>query len=147
MHSNKSEYLLSQYRFTGTFVLRCTATNQNICCPSTGLQGHLSYDAQQQIRIFVVPVQVYRDICLTMHSNKSEYLLSQYRFTGTYVLRCTVTNQNICCPSTGLQGHLSYDAHAVTARINNRLLETEQQRLQTYQTHTACYYHSIKKDV
>ena len=68
--------------------------------------------------------------------SESEYFLSQYRSTGKFVLRCTATNQNICCPSTGLQGNLSYDAHEVTDSINNRLLQTEQKRLKTYQTHT-----------
>ena len=54
--------------------------------------------------------------------SESDYLLSQYKFTRKFVLRCTVRN-----------------------RINNRLINTAQQRLKTHQTHTTCYYRSIKK--
>ena len=59
--------------------------------------------------------------CLESES-ESEYLLSQYKFTKKFVLRCTARK-----------------------RINNRLINTAQQRLKTHQTHTTCYYRSIKK--
>ena len=49
----------------------------------------------------------------------------------------------IYCPSTSLQGNLSYGAQY---KISNRqYFSMQHKRLKIHQTHTAYYYHSIEK--